>query len=73
MPDPLKRPRLRHLPWLILGWSAVALGFAGVLFVGLWRGTAMLRYLLQSAFEGLTDEGWLKLSRNWACAIRRSW
>jgi uncharacterized membrane protein YbaN (DUF454 family) len=30
MPDPLKRPRLRHLPWLILGWSAVALGFAGV-------------------------------------------
>jgi uncharacterized membrane protein YbaN (DUF454 family) len=30
MPDPLKRPRLRHLPLLILGWSAVALGFAGV-------------------------------------------
>ncbi len=24
------RPRLRHLPWLILGWLAVALGFAGV-------------------------------------------
>ncbi|WP_432677891.1 YbaN family protein [Nioella aestuarii] len=30
MPDPANRPRLRHLPWLALGWSAVALGFAGV-------------------------------------------
>ena len=26
----------------------------------------MLKSLLQAAFEGLTDEGWLKLSRNWA-------
>ncbi|MDE8652052.1 inner membrane-spanning protein YciB [Novosphingobium album (ex Liu et al. 2023)] len=46
--------------------TAVYLLFAGVLFWGLWRGKAMLRYLLQSAFEGLSDEGWLKLSRNWA-------
>ena len=25
----------------------------------------MLKSLLQAAFEGLSDEGWLKLSRNW--------
>lgn len=27
---PETRPRLRALPWLILGWGAVALGFIGV-------------------------------------------
>jgi len=40
--------------------------FAIVLFAGLFRGKAMLKYLLQAAFEGLSEEGWLKLSRNWA-------
>lgn len=40
--------------------------FAAVLFAGLLKGKAMLKYLLQAAFDGLTDEGWLKLSRNWA-------
>jgi intracellular septation protein len=25
----------------------------------------MLKYLLEAAFEGLSDEGWRKLSRNW--------
>ena len=30
MPGPANRPRLHHLPWLALGWAAVALGFAGV-------------------------------------------
>ena len=46
--------------------TAVYTLFAVVLFGGLLRGKAMLRYLLQSAFDGLDDEGWLKLSRNWA-------
>lgn len=46
--------------------TAIYLLFAAVLFAGLARGKPMLRYLLQSAFEGLDDEGWLKLSRNWA-------
>ena len=36
------------------------------LLVGLWRGTALLKILLEAAFEGLSEEGWLKLSRNWA-------
>lgn len=52
--------------WIQVKPTAIYLMFAAVLFGGLWRGKAMLKYLLQSAFEGLTDEGWLKLSRNWA-------
>ena len=46
--------------------TAVYLLFSAVLFVGLSKGKPMLKYLLQSAFEGLDEEGWLKLSRNWA-------
>jgi intracellular septation protein len=52
--------------WVQFKPTAVYLLFAGVLFAGLARGKAMLRYLLQSAFDGLDDQGWLKLSRNWA-------
>ncbi len=40
--------------------------FALMLFAGLVRGKALLKYLLQAAYDGLTEEGWLKLSRNWA-------
>ena len=46
--------------------TAVYLLFATILFAGLVRGKPMLRYLLQSAFDGLSEIGWLKLSRNWA-------
>lgn len=46
--------------------TIIYLGFAIILGVGLLRGKAMLKYLLQAAYEGLSDEGWLKLSRNWA-------
>lgn len=46
--------------------TAVYLMFAVILFGGLLRGKAVLKILLEAAFEGLTDEGWLKLSRNWA-------
>lgn len=35
------------------------------LLVGYVMGRALLRILLEAAFEGLSDEGWLKLSRNW--------
>ncbi len=51
---------IQHKPTIIYA------GFALILFGGLLRGKAMLKSLLQAAFEGLTDEGWLKLSRNWA-------
>ncbi len=46
--------------------TIIYLFFAAVLFGGLLRGRAMLKYLLQAAFEGLDEQGWLKLSRNWA-------
>lgn len=52
--------------WIQVKPTAIYLLFAVVLFIGLARGKPMLRYLLQSAFEGLDDEGWIKLSRNWA-------
>ena len=52
--------------WIQIKPTAIYMLFAGVLFGGLLRGKAMLRTLLQSAFDGLSDEGWLKLSRNWA-------
>lgn len=45
--------------------TIIYLGFAAILGFGLLRGKPMLKYLLQAAFEGLSDEGWLKLSRNW--------
>ncbi|SLK08634.1 inner membrane-spanning protein YciB [Novosphingobium mathurense] len=52
--------------WIMIKPTAVYLMFSGVLFFGLWRGKPMLKYLLQSAFEGLDETGWMKLSRNWA-------
>jgi intracellular septation protein len=39
--------------------------FGAVLLAGVLRGKALLKILLEAAFEGLSDEGWLKLSRNW--------
>ena len=39
--------------------------FALMLLVGWMRGKPLLRYVLQSAYDGLDDAGWLKLSRNW--------
>jgi intracellular septation protein len=52
--------------WIQIKPTAIYVLFAVVLFAGLLKGKPMLRYLLQSAFEGLDDTGWLKLSRNWA-------
>lgn len=52
--------------WIQVKPTAIYLLFAGVLFAGLAKGKAMLRYLLEAAFDGLDEKGWLKLSRNWA-------
>lgn len=51
---------IRHKP------TAVYLLFAIILLGGLWRGKALLKVLLEAAFEGLDDRGWWLLSRNWA-------
>lgn len=39
--------------------------FAALLLGGWWLKRPMLKYLLQSALDGLTERGWLLLSRNW--------
>ena len=45
--------------------TIIYVGF-GVLLLGGWlKDKALLKMLLEAAFEGLSDEGWLKLSRNW--------
>lgn len=41
----------------------LTLGLA--LLVGWKLGKPLLKFLLEAAFDGLSDEGWLKLSRNW--------
>lgn len=35
------------------------------LIVGFFMGRALLQILLETAFEGVDEQGWLKLSRNW--------
>ncbi len=45
--------------------TAIYLLFGVILLGGFWRGKALLKTLLEAAFEGLSDAGWLKLSRNW--------
>ncbi|MCE7798772.1 septation protein IspZ [Sphingobium sufflavum] len=40
--------------------------FFAVMLLGGWlRGKPLLKYLLGAAYKGLTEQGWLKLSRNW--------
>ncbi len=46
-------------PTIIYGVLGVAL------LIGWKLGKALLKILLEAAFEGVSEEGWLKLSRNW--------
>jgi intracellular septation protein len=46
--------------------TVIYVGFAALLGVGLLRGKALLKWLFGPVFPGLTEEGWMKLSRNWA-------
>jgi intracellular septation protein len=41
-------------------------GFSLLLFAGLAAGRPLLKYVFGLAFEGLSDAGWMKLTRNWA-------
>ena len=45
--------------------TAIYVLSGGALLVGVWRGTALLKILLDDAFAGLSDRGWMLLSRNW--------
>jgi len=51
--------------WIQRKPTAIYLLFGVALLLGYWRGKALLKYLLETAFEGLGDRGWLILSRNW--------
>ena len=39
--------------------------FAALLIGGWMRGKAMLKYILEAAYQGLNEAGWLKLSLSW--------
>ena len=39
---------------------------SALLFGGLLRGRALLKAVLEHGYDGLSDRGWLLLSRNWA-------
>ena len=56
---------LRDPIWIQVKPTAIYILFGVVLLVGVARGKAYLKYLLEAAFEGLNETGWLKLSRNW--------
>ena len=45
--------------------TLIYLFFAALLIGGVMRGKAMLKYVLEAAYDGLSDEGWRKLSLNW--------
>ncbi len=51
--------------FIVMKPTIIYAAFAVLLLGGWWFGKPMLKYLLQSALEGLTDRGWLLLSRNW--------
>jgi intracellular septation protein len=57
---------LRDPRYIEMKPTFIYLLFAVMLFVGLLRGKPLLRWLFGPAFPGLSDKGWLKLSRNWA-------
>lgn len=46
--------------------TIIYLLLSGLLFGGLFMGKPMLKYVLEAAYDGLSDAGWMKLSRNWA-------
>jgi intracellular septation protein len=51
--------------WIQRKPTAIYVLFGIALLIGWSRGKALLKYLLEAAFDGLNDAGWLILSRNW--------
>ncbi|MXO74403.1 intracellular septation protein A [Altererythrobacter aerius] len=56
---------LRDERFIQLKPTVIYVLFAVALIGGWMRGKALLKTLLGTAFEGLDQAGWLKLSRNW--------
>ena len=57
---------LRDPKFIQMKPTVIYVGFAVLLGAGLMRGKPLLKWLFGPVFPGLTEEGWLKLSRNWA-------
>ncbi len=57
---------LRDPRFIQLKPTAIYLLLSTLLFAGLLTGRPLLRYLLEAGFTGLTERGWILLSRNWA-------
>ena len=56
---------LRDQFWIQVKPTVIYLIFGVSLLAGIARGKPLLKYLLQAAFQGLDDDGWMILSRNW--------
>lgn len=56
---------LRDARFIMLKPTIIYVLLGAALLIGWLRGKPLLKYLLQAAYDGLTHEGWLKLSRNW--------
>ena len=56
---------LRDSFWIQVKPTAIYVIFGVALLGGWLRKQALLKVLLESAFEGLDDSGWMILSRNW--------
>lgn len=51
--------------FIVMKPTIIYAAFALLLLGGWLTGRALLKVLLQSALDGITDKGWLVLSRNW--------
>ncbi len=51
--------------FIVMKPTIIYAAFAALLLGGWLMKKPMLKYLLQSALEGVTERGWLLLSRNW--------
>ena len=56
---------LRDPKFIQMKPTVIYVGFAALLGAGLMKGKPLLKWLFGPVFPGLTQEGWLKLTRNW--------
>ena len=56
---------LHDAVWVQIKPTVIYILSGTALLVGVWRGTPLLKILLDDAFQGLSDRGWMLLSRNW--------
>ena len=56
---------LHDATWVQIKPTVIYVASGLALLIGLARGKALLKILLEDAFAGLSDEGWRLLSRNW--------